>query len=270
MDRLHLILLILCGIVASTSCERRAPAPREVSDADEASTETLGVPPTAASPRDDAAPSGVGVVSGRVVYRGPLPESTTMFILEAGGELEAHTVIVDPETRGLKNAVVWVEDGPPGAPVASLPSVKLDQRDWSFVPHVLAVRAGQTVVFLNSDVANHNVHSLSPGNAFNVGTPAGDGITYTFRKPTGTRPARLDCDIHEWMRAWVYVFREDTFAVTDPEGSFRIEGVPTGRRRLRIHHADGELEATIEVVVEKDRETRVEAEIGAAAKSGRE
>ncbi len=261
-------LMVLWSLMAPAACERaHAPTGRPV--AGEA-TDEPGSSRGAQTASGQVATTGGGTtLSGRVVFRGPLPDSTTMFVPEAG-DLEAHTIIVDAPTRGLKNAVVWVEDGPPGTPVTHLPTVVLDQENWTFLPHVLAVRAGQTVRFLNSDLANHNIHSLTPGNAFNLGFPSGVGLTYRFRRPTGTRPVRLNCDIHEWMRAWVYVFRQDAFAVTDAEGRYRIEGVPSGRQRLRAHHADGELQATREVVIEKDTETRVDLELESAGAESEE
>ncbi len=260
--------MVLWSLMAQAACERaRAPTGRPV--AGEA-TDEPGSSRSAQTASGQVATTGGGTtLSGRVVFRGPLPDSTTMFVPEAG-DLEAHTIIVDARTRGLKNAVVWVEDIPPGIPVAHLPTIVLDQEHWTFLPHVFAVRAGQTVRFLNSDLANHNIHSLTPGNAFNLGYPSGAVVTYRFRRPTGTQPVRLDCDIHEWMRAWIYVFRQDAFAVTDAQGRFRIEGAPSGRQRLRVHHADGELQATREVVIEKGTETRVRLEVGSAGPASEE
>lgn len=271
------VLLILCSFMAPAACERtRAPGEttgrpeaEKAKEAGEVKKEEPGAtreakPAAGEVATGEVATTGVGTLSGRVIFRGSLPDSTTMFVPEAG-DLEAHTTIVDARTRGLKNAVVWVEGAPPGIPVTSLPTVVLDQKDWTFLPHVLAVRAGQTVRFVNSDIANHNVHSLTSGNTFNLGFVSGTDITHRFRKPTGTRPVRLDCDIHHWMRAWVYVFRQDAFAVTDAQGRFRIEGVPSGRQRLRVHHADGELEAAREVVIETDGETRLDLEVGGAS-----
>jgi plastocyanin len=205
---------------------------------------------------------GSGTLAGRVVYRGPLPATTKMYVPEAG-EIDAHTIVADAESRGLKDAVVWVEGGPSPAkaPAASLEPAVMDQRSFGFTPHVLAVRAGQTVRFLNSDAANHNVHSFAAGNEFNLGTPTGGSAAHRFRKPTRGVPVKIGCDIHDWMLAWVHVFEDEPFAVTGAAGRFRLEGVPAGKHRLRVLHDDGKLAAESEVVVVagETRELEIEA-----------
>lgn len=263
------------------ACEETAPPPsadgapsRAVEPDDDRAESSPEVSARETEDTGSAAPSAPeapnvperSTVTGRVVYRGRLPERTTMYVLEAGRELEAHTVHVDPATRGVKDVAVWVEIPrglrvPPPAPSPSPPAV-MDQRDWVFAPHVLTVRAGQRVRFLNSDVANHNVHSRTSGHAFNLGTPAGEGTSQRFLRPTGGDPVRIECDIHDWMRAWIYVFPHHLHAVTGKEGGFRIEGVPPGRWTVRAHHADGELEASLEVGVEAGRTSEVELELG--------
>jgi hypothetical protein len=43
----------------------------------------------------------------------------------------------------------------------------------------------------------------------------------------------LRCDIHEHMRALVLVLATPYFVVTDPDGRFRLTGLPTGSYTLR-------------------------------------
>lgn len=114
---------------------------------------------------------------------------------------------------------------------------------------------------INSDVANHNIHSVSPGQEFNVGTPTDNMTSRRFRHATRTRPIHIECNIHDWMRAWIYVFSHDAFAVTDGHGRFHMKGVPVGTSRLHVHHADGSLHAVREISVEKNRAKAVEIAI---------
>ena len=44
------------------------------------------------------------------------------------------------------------------------------------------------------------------------------------------------CDVHEWMRAWIFVSPHRFAAVTGEDGSFRFEGVPPGDHELRVWH----------------------------------
>ena len=49
-----------------------------------------------------------------------------------------------------------------------------------------------------------------------------------------TRPGVVDvqCNIHEQMRARVLVVPSGHFTKVRPDGSFRLDGVPAGRRKL--------------------------------------
>ena len=102
----------------------------------------------------------------------------------------------------------------------------MDQRNETFVPHVLAITTGTTVDFPNSDKFYHNVFSLSKTRPFDLGRYAAGS----------SRPVRFDragivrvfCDIHSHMNAYILVFNHPFFAMTDTEGRYRIDNVPPG------------------------------------------
>jgi len=138
----------------------------------------------------------------------------------------------DPGRSEIENVVVYLEDAPaaPGAGVATAGPLVVEQRDGTFVPHVLAVPVGATVEFPNADVIYHNVFSLSKAATFDLG-----------RYPRGvSRSVRLDrtgvvkvfCHIHADMSAVVLVLPNRWFARPDARGRFRIDGVPPGTYTL--------------------------------------
>ena len=178
-------------------------------------------------------------IEGVVTYDGRLPDPIP--VSEAGTSRQL--IEVDPKTKGLKDAVVWLEGVPAPAAhqeVADEPVV-MDQQNFFFVPHVLAVKSGQAVEFRNSDVANHGVKasSLEPRNQFNVIIPFGGH--YTHRFVTSKHPVAIGCPIHSAMAAWIFVFDHGYYAVTDKEGRFTLPPVPAGRYTLHVHHPDGGL-----------------------------
>jgi hypothetical protein len=136
----------------------------------------------------------------------------------------------------------------------------IDQQDYAFTPHVLAVEAGREVEFRNSDVANHGVtaSSLEPQNRFNVVTPQGG--KYTHRFVASKYPVAIGCPVHSAMAAWVYVFDHPYFAVTDGAGRFRLPPVPPGRYTLQVRHPDGGLRRRQEVVVPEGEPVRLRVE----------
>jgi plastocyanin len=129
-----------------------------------------------------------------------------------------------PDTR---RAVVYLESAPSPAfddrePVRA----RMDQRNESFFPHVLAVPVGSVVDFPNSDSTFHNVFSLSRTKRFDLGRYArGKSKAVVFDRPG---IVRVFCDIHSHMSAFVVVFNHPYFATTDPDGRYRIDNLPPG------------------------------------------
>jgi plastocyanin len=203
--------------------------------------------------------AGLVRVEGVVTYEGPLPDPIP--VPEAG--TVRHLVEVAPVTKGLKDAVIWLE-GVPAPEVAGRGApqepVVMDQQDYFFVPHVLAVEAGRQVEFRNSDVANHGVtaSSLEPKNAFNVTTAQGG--RYAHRFVAAKTPVAIGCPIHGTMAAWVFVFDHRFHAVTDHQGRFRLPPVPPGRYTLRAHHPDGGMRRREEIVVRAGEPMRLRIE----------
>ena len=110
----------------------------------------------------------------------------------------------------------------------------LDQRNETFVPHVLAVTAGTVVDFRNNDRTYHNVFSLSKPKRFDLGRyAAGRSKSVRFERPG---VVRVFCDIHSHMNAFILVFAHRFFAVTGSEGEYRIEGLPPGVYSVAVWH----------------------------------
>jgi len=100
------------------------------------------------------------------------------------------------------------------------------------VPHVLAIMAGTTVDFPNSDRTYHNVFSLSRARTFDLGRyAAGHSKSVRFDRPG---IVRVFCDIHSHMSAFILVFGHPYFALTDADGRYRIENVPAGTYTVAV------------------------------------
>ena len=135
-----------------------------------------------------------------------------------------------PEARDLpdrRTSVVYLESAPRGAfEQSDQVHAVMDQRNETFVPHVLAITTGTIVDFPNSDRIYHNVFSLSKTSRFDLGRYAvGRSKSVQFHRPG---IVRVFCDIHSHMNAFVLVFSHRYFAMTDVEGRYRIDNVPAG------------------------------------------
>jgi plastocyanin len=112
---------------------------------------------------------------------------------------------------------------PPARPV------EMDQKGMQFVPHVVAVMKGGTVLFKNSDAVRHNVFTTD-GDKYNLGT-WGQGESKAHAFPTAGVFVQL-CNVHPEMRGVVVVLDNPFFAVTDEAGKFEIANVPPGTYTL--------------------------------------
>jgi plastocyanin len=132
-----------------------------------------------------------------------------------------------------RRSVVYLETAPRAAfEVSEDRRGRLDQRQERFVPHVLAIVAGTWVDFPNDDRTYHNVFSLSKGNEFNLGRyAAGHSKAVRFQNPG---IVRVFCEIHSHMSAFILVFAHRYFAVTDDEGRYRLDAVPSGSYTVAV------------------------------------
>jgi plastocyanin len=126
-----------------------------------------------------------------------------------------------------ERSVVYLDSAPRGAFEQTNPGhAVMDQRNETFVPHVLAITVGTTVDFRNNDHIFHNVFSLSRVKPFDLGRyAAGHSKPVRFDSPG---VVRVFCEIHSHMNAFILVFSHPFFAVTDDDGNYRIDNVPPG------------------------------------------
>jgi plastocyanin len=187
------------------------------------------------------APSPVGTLRGRVEVR------RTSFAAERRPGVADLGTAPPREIADTRRAVVYLETAPSGAFEEREPvRMRMDQRDESFAPHVLAVSIGTIVDFPNNDSTYHNVFSLSKTKRFDLGRYArGHSKSVRFDRPG---IVRVFCDIHSHMSAFVLVFSHRFFATTDTDGTYRIDNIPPGTYTVAAWH-EGDVRDTRTIVV---------------------
>jgi len=135
--------------------------------------------------------------------------------------------------RDCQGAVVYVERVP-GQSYRPGSEAILDQRKLTFVPHVLTVVTGTTVVFRNSDEVWHNVFSTSPAKRFNLGTYAkGVDKRLVLDKPG---VVELLCNVHPEMSAFIVVVDTPHTTQVEPGGRYELGGLPEGTYTVVAWH----------------------------------
>lgn len=209
---------------------------------------------------DEASPAqsndtanGTGSIEGTVIYEADLQRPWRY----------ARYYVKDRRKGQLAEAVVALKTGAvQRRPSEKADTLVVDQKKFQFTPETTAIRAGDSVKFLNSDKEVHNVMAFHPLHSFNVNMPSGGKHTETFKRAGGLqRPYRLGCAYHSAMRAWVFVFDHPYFQVTKTDGAFRLENIPPGEYLLEMTHPAGQLHWAKMINVEDGKTTTVDIRV---------
>ena len=163
----------------------------------------------------------------------------------------------------LRDFVVYVDSPVAGAPFSppAQPAV-IEQRDASFVPHVLPILIGTMVAWPNRDDIFHNVFSMSQTKAFDLGMYSAD---QPAKRVIFDRLGQVDvfCAIHAKMHCIVLVLENPYFALADDRGRFVIRNVPAGTYKLRAWHerVPGQVK---EITVPAEGDVQVDFALGVA------
>ncbi|HZQ20598.1 MAG TPA: carboxypeptidase regulatory-like domain-containing protein [Terriglobales bacterium] len=184
-----------------------------------------------------AAPPTEGAIEGTIKLDGTPPhekgidmsKEPSCAAIHKANPVKVESVVVGPN-GGLQNVVVYISQGWNGPAQASTVTPEFDQKGCQYLPHVMAVDVGQQFKVVNSDQTSHNIHPMP--------TPGGQNHEWNKSQPPGAPPINsswageevaihVKCNIHPWMSGYMAVVK-GPYAVSDNNGSFKIENVPPG------------------------------------------
>lgn len=153
----------------------------------------------------------------------------------AAGAAEVQVSVRDALGAPLQDAVVFARPLSGQAPgPRKEAAATIAQRSRQFIPYVSVVQRGTAVSFPNEDDVRHHVYSFSAAKTFEiklyVGTPAEPVVFDTPGEVV------LGCNIHDHMRAFVYVVDTPHFARSDAAGKAVLSGLPAGEYEIAAAH----------------------------------
>ena len=188
-------------------------------------------------------PSTAGSIAGTVTLDGSLPQlkpidmSANQACVLANPQPVLPPVVVVGEKGALANVVVYVKSGL-GNYRFDVPqeTAVLAQKNCMYDPHVMALMTGQPFEVRNNDPTMHNVHPMPKHNRqWSNSQPAGSApLKETFTHSEFAMPVL--CNVHPWMRAYVFVFDNPYYAVTSKAGTFALNGLPPGTYTIEAWH----------------------------------
>jgi hypothetical protein len=143
-------------------------------------------------------------------------------------------LLLNPYTLGLQNALVILERQDRRVMPTRL-QVSLITVGCQLLPRIQWVPLGASLALVDKDGATHHLRATFRGNTVFE-------ADLSPESPNARRPAvvpglyQVDCDLHPWERAWIYVSPHDSVAVTDAKGHFVMKNVPPGKYKIRIWH----------------------------------
>jgi plastocyanin len=192
-------------------------------------------PPQPLPPTALVNPATAGTITGTVrledrppAFR-PIDMSAEPACVKANPKPVTPAIIVTGPRDALANVVVYVKSGL-GRFRFEVPqaAVVLNQKGCMYEPRVLAVRVGQPLEVRNEDPTVHNIHVMARVNrSWNRSEEPGEQpFKVTFQHPELAIP--VSCNVHPWMRAFLFVFDNPYFAITTETGRFELRGLPPG------------------------------------------
>ena len=204
---------------------------------DESTSQPAAPAPSAGKTVDQ---STAGSVSGTVVLVGaaptlkPINMSAEPYCQKSHSSPVIPPEVVTGDKGALADVVIYVKDGLSADYAFTPPStaIPLDQKGCMYDPHVIAVMTGQNIEVKNDDQTTHNIHPMPKDNReWNKSQPPGAApIADSFARAENAIPVK--CNVHPWMKSYIFVFKNPYYAVTTKDGKFELKGLPPGTYTL--------------------------------------
>ena len=213
--------------------------------------------------------AGGGTVQGTVTLSGAVPDpkayNLVIFpdpeycgrISNGNGWRLLRDFLVN-EQGEVRNVVVLLEGVTEGKPF-SLSVPRVEARDCRFLPFTTVVRSGHGIEVVNMDPVMHDIQAYETSTAMGTrvlfNSPLsfnrrhhrgdlhathdhrpGESLVRQFQLSKKRRTFVMQCGFHAYMQSWAIAVDNPYYVLTDENGRFSLEDVPSGTYDLRAWH----------------------------------
>jgi hypothetical protein len=232
---------VACGATDAPSTTARAESPNAAgrSNGPTPPREVVIAAPSARYVVESVTAAGTltGTITASADLRPGAPVSTGRDSAACGPAIPDESV--NRQGSGLGGAVVWLDDVRRGKALPLERRLELEVDHCRLVPRVQGAVVGSAVNVLAHVPFRQHLHFLAGGEG-------GPRASLLLGQDEQVIPTNLPFDKtglvivkdadHPWPTAYLAVFDHPYFAITAPNGSFTIDGVPAGRYTLKVWH----------------------------------
>ncbi len=144
-----------------------------------------------------------------------------------------------PANKQFGNTIVWIADAKSGKPLPIDKRAEVSSDNCVLDPRVQAVVVGTTVNVINDDKVLHKLiftkfgthDTLTVMPFFNSGQ-----VVASERLAKTPGMVAIQCLQHPWEHGYIAVFDHPYFAVTEDDGTFKIDSLAPGSYKLMVWH----------------------------------
>jgi len=197
-----------------------------------------------------------GSITGKVTFTGKDPAPKVFAVtkdLDVCGKGDRLLDFVKVKDGALSDVVVYItkikegkafnDDEAKGA---------VDQKACAFDPFIQIMHNKSDFTAKNSDAVSHNIHTYeimgrAKKTVFNISQPDMGEITKKIKLKRGAG-MKIECDQHDFMHGFAFVAKNPYYALVAEDGTYKIEGVPAGKYKIKAWHGTlGEKKGKVEV-----------------------
>ena len=194
-----------------------------------------------------------GSVAGKITINGTLPAISPIETQRDQSVCGAsHPNPATPGSgTGISGCIVYLEHIAQGKALAKNKPM-LDQKGCQFLPYIQVAPLNAQLQVSNSDDALHNFHITK-----------GDKTIVNEAQPEGAPPREvslstpgllaISCDVHPWMKGYIFVAENPYYAITDSSGMFTLSDIPPGDYSVALWRDNWTLEQV------RDKEGRIQS-----------